>query len=234
MQFDATILEAKKETRDILRLRFDTQEQNFEFAPGQYLMLSIATGLTKPLSICSSPTKKGFVEISKKITESDFSKKILSAKKGDTAAIQGPFGKFVLDESEKNTVMLSGGIGITPLRSMIQYAADKKLTNKIALFYSNRVPEEIAFFSEFEELQKQNKNLKVINSITRPEESKQEWRGRVGRIDKKLVLEFVPNPMNCVFYSCGPPSMVDAMKQLLKEMNVPSEKIKTELFAGYT
>src|SRR3989338_5483532 len=233
MQFDAKILEAKKETRDILRLRFDTTGQNFEFAPGQFLMLSIAPKLTKSLSICSSPTKKVFVEISKKITESDFSKKILEAKKGDTASIQGPFGRFVLDESEKNIVMLSSGIGITPLRSMIQYAADKKLENKITLFCSNKTPEEIPFFQEFEELQKQNKNLKVIHSITRLKESEQEWNGRVGRIDKKLVLEFVPNANQCVFYSCGPPAMVEAMKQLLKEMNVPSEKIKTELFSGY-
>lgn len=234
MRFDAKILEAKKETPDVLRLRFDTSGQNFEFAPGQYLMLSIAPKLTKPLSICSSPTKKGFIEISKKITESDFSKKILSAKKGDTASIQGPFGRFALDESEKNIVMLSGGIGITPLRSMIQYAADKKLPNKITLFCSNKTPEEIPFFQEFEELQKQNKNLKVIHSITRPKESRQKWSGHTGRINKELVLENVPNTNQCVFYSCGPPSMVDAMKQLLKEMNVPSEKIKTESFSGYT
>lgn len=231
--FETTIIDAKKQTSDTITLRFGTGGKNFEFKAGQYIMLAIGQNLTKPLSICCSPTKKDFIEITKKITESEFSKKIASAKKGDTVKIAGPFGKFVFEESAQNIAMLCGGIGITPLRSMIQYATDKKLSNKITLFYSNKNPKEIAFFDELKELQKENKNFKVIFTVTQAQENQKNWDGHIGRIDKELITKHTQNCNEAIFYSCGPPSMVEAMKQILLELNVSAEKIRTELFTGY-
>ena len=70
--------------------------------------------------------------------------------------------------------MISGGIGITPFRSMIKYTIDKKLPTKITLFYSNKTPEEIAYHKEFKDLEDSNKNLKIIYTITNMENSKTE------------------------------------------------------------
>ncbi|MBI2597677.1 MAG: FAD-dependent oxidoreductase [Candidatus Diapherotrites archaeon] len=165
--------------------------------------------------------------------QSDFSKKIASLKEGDKVKIQGPFGKFVLEENQKNVVMLSGGIGITPLRSMIQYATDKNLPIKIWLFYSNKKPDDISFLEELNALAETNKNFKIIHTITRPEESKQKWGGHIGRIDKELISKNVLNLEKNVFYICGPPSMVSALEELVQSMNIPKEKIRKELFAGY-
>ncbi len=129
--------------------------------------------------------------------------------------------------------MLSGGIGITPLRSMMQYATDKKLSCKITLFYSNKAVQDIAFLEELMDIEQKNPLFKPVLTITRPEESQEEWKGAVGRIDEKLVSGTLGGLKNHTFFICGPPSMVTAMAQLLEALKVPKEKICTELFSGY-
>ncbi|MEK6932763.1 MAG: FAD-dependent oxidoreductase, partial [Nanoarchaeota archaeon] len=129
-------------------------------------------------------------------------------------------------------VMLSGGIGITPLRSMIKYSLDKKLKIKITLFYSNKVPEEILYQKGLETFAK-NRNFTLISTITEPEESKESWKGLIGRIDANLIKKYVKDFDNKIFYICGPPKMVDLMQNILKEMNIPQDQIKIEHFFGY-
>ncbi len=79
-------------------------------------------------------------------------------------------------------------------------------------------------------MQRQNRNFKVINTITQPDKG---WKGLTGRINKETVQKEIPDYMERVFYICGPPKMVDAMVGVLKEMNVPDEQIKQEYFPGY-
>ncbi len=86
------------------------------------------------------------------------------------------------------------------------------------------------FKNELEEIQRQNKNLKVVYTVTRPSEK---WNGYRGRINKELIQKEIPDYMERVFYICGPPKMVEAMVTILKEMNVPASKIKQEYFTGY-
>ncbi len=79
-------------------------------------------------------------------------------------------------------------------------------------------------------MQRQNKNLKVVYTVTRPSEK---WNGQRGRINKEMIQQEIPDYMERVFYICGPPKMVEAMVRLLKEMSVPDKQIKQEYFPGY-
>jgi ferredoxin-NADP reductase len=126
--------------------------------------------------------------------------------------------------------MLSGGIGITPLRSMIKYSTDKMLETSIILLYSNRIESDIAFKDELEEMQLLNPNFKLINTITRPEAS---WRGTKGRINARMVKELIPDYMERTFFVSGPQKMVDAMVSILADLNLREEQIKQEYFPGY-
>jgi len=126
--------------------------------------------------------------------------------------------------------MLSGGIGITPLRSMIKYSIDRGLNFDIILLYSNRYENDIAFRDELENLQVENPNIKVIETITKPEPG---WNGVSGRINAEMVKKFIPDFLERVFYTSGPQKMVDTMASLLKELKVPEKQIKQEYFPGY-
>ncbi len=125
--------------------------------------------------------------------------------------------------------MLSGGIGITPLRSMIRYSTDKRLSANIVLLYSNSYESDIVFKDDLESMAKQNPNLKVVNTITRPSPA---WKGLKGRIDRDMVVREVPDYANSVFFTSGPREMVDSIRSLLKDLGIPENQIKQEYFPG--
>lgn len=230
MNLELPIIETKQETPTIKSIKLGLSQQ-FDYKSGQYIMMQLETGdedNTRSLSIASSPTEN-FLLFSTKISESSFKKKFNELEVGDRIKIKGPMGVFVLDENTKNIVFLGGGIGITPFRDMIKYATDKKLQIKLTLLYSNKVPAEICYKDEWPLMEKQNPNLKVVNTIT----DDPLWQGRKGRINEAMIREFCNDLYNSLFYICGPPAMVEGLSQLLKSMNVPQQNIKREIFVGY-
>lgn len=147
---------------------------------------------------------------------------------------EGPNGTFVLDESEKGPfVFLAGGIGITPFRSIMKFATDKKLPIPMHLIYSNSIPEEIAFRKEMDELSKINPNIKVDMTVSKPEESKENWEGITGRIDENLIRKLVPDVSVPIFMVSGPPAMVDAVEQTLGKLGLGAGRVRSEKFTGY-
>lgn len=185
-------------------------------------------GDDRAFSLASSPTED-FLMISIKMTGSGFKEK-LDALEGQEVTITGPFGRFVFEEGKKQNhshVMIAGGIGVTPFRSMIKYATDKSLDDRIILLYSNKTEGDISFLEELKHMQNQNKNLSIVHTLTQTESSDY----RTGRIDENLIREEVDDIKNSIFYVCGPPVMVDTMVQMLKEMGI--KEIRFERFVGY-
>lgn len=223
--FRAPLINKIQETHDVKTFRFDVK---MDFMPGHFVMLK-AGERSEAFSISSSPTDKGFIELSMKMTGSEYKKTLEDAGIGDKFEIKGPYGHFFLDKS-KDAIMIAGGIGITPFRCMARYAAAKRLPAKITLLYSNKTPDDIAFRDELGGLEKKNKNFKAIHTITRPEGSK--WEGRTGRIDEAMIKS-VPYWKNAVFYVCGPGAMIDGILELLKKIGVADENIRKERFGGY-
>ena len=224
------VIETKQETPTIQSIKIE--KNNLDFKPGQYMMMELETGYEediRPLSISSSPTED-FLMFSTKTSQSSFKQKLHNLKAGDKIKIKGPMGVFILKEDAKSIIFLGGGIGITPFRDMIKFATDKKLPIKLTLLYSNRNPDEICYRNEWIVMEKQNPNLKVINTIT---DETSNWAGRKGRIDEKMIREFCDDFENTLFYTCGPSAMVDAMINLLNSMNVPNQNVRKEVFAGY-
>ncbi len=232
MHFETEVKQIIERAPDVRSFRFDKPEGLNCFA-GQYMIVTLKSEgkeLREPFTISSSPTERGHLEMTKKLTGHPFSNALVSLKEGDKVSIEAPFGDFTFKGEYDKIAMLAGGIGITPLRCMIRYATDEKLDTKITLIYSNRSEYEIVFRKELEEMQEQNENLRVVYTVTRPSEK---WNGYRGRIDKEMIQKEIPDYIERVFYICGPPQMVEAMVAILKEMNVPDMQIKQEYFPGY-
>ena len=228
--FELEVTKVKYETHDVFSTYLS--RDNFDYKPGQYVILEIDVedleGNTRPLSIASSPTE-GFILLSTKIRDTPFKQKLIALKPGDKVKVKGPMGMFTLKEDAKEIVFLGGGIGITPFRDMIKYAADRKLAIKLTLLYSNKTAADIVYKDEWEAFQKQNPNLKVVHTIT----DDASWHGRKGRINEAMIKEFCSDVNTAIFYICGPPGMVTGLYELLKTMNIPQSNIKIEKFAGY-
>ncbi len=144
-----------------------------------------------------------------------------------------------MDENEAGQhILLAGGIGITPFRSIIKYNIDRALKDiKLHLLYANSTPEEIAFRQELESWAKENENVKVDITISKPEESQQKWTGLTGRIDEVMIRKLIENWKveigNLTFWLCGPPPMVEATEKILGGMGISSGKVRSEKFTGY-
>jgi ferredoxin-NADP reductase len=222
VEIEAKIKEIIPRTYNVKSFRAEINEE-VDFKAGQFLQVTLNNdpNLKRYLSISNSPTETGYLEFTKKLTESDFSQALNSLKVGDSLKVKYPFGKFTLDESCKKIAFLSGGIGITPIRSIAKYAADKKLGTDIILLYGNRTEEDIVFKDDFEQMQKEYPKFKVAHLIGQ-------------RMDKEFIQKEAPDYKERKFYLCGPPAMVEAMKKiLLIELGLPEASIITENFQGY-
>lgn len=232
-------VEIKAKVKEIIRRSYNVKSfrlqigSALDFKAGQFLLVRLndSQELKRYLSISNSPTEKGYLEFTKKITESDFSKILDNLKVGDQLGIQYPFGKFVLDETLPKVAFLSGGIGITPIRSICKYAVDKNLGTDIVLIYANRSSPDIVFKDDFEDMQNNYPLLKVVHVLSEAEPG---FKGAVGRINNVLIKNEISDYSQRKFYLCGPPQMVEAMRKILaEELGLAAEKIVTENFQGY-
>jgi ferredoxin-NADP reductase/nitrite reductase/ring-hydroxylating ferredoxin subunit len=251
--YELTLLEKQKnEGTDIMSFKFSKQSQQqgeanddkraLYYTAGQFAFFDIGEvnndpkGPIRHFTLASSPTED-FIMISTRIRDTPYKKRLSSLEEQAKVKVRGPEGKFVLHEdNSKAAIFLSGGIGVTPFRSMIKYATDMQLPIKIAMFDSNRNKQNILYKSEFDECLNKNKNLKVMYTITDEEQANDNWKGERGYINKTMITKYMNrNELeNSIFYICGPPSMLNAMQKLLQEdLSIPKERIKIEEFTGY-
>jgi ferredoxin-NADP reductase len=235
-RWNARVIEVIPRTYNVTSFRL-AAEGITNFQAGQFMQVTLAVNgceQSKYFSFSSSPTEKGCFEFTKKMTGSEFSKTLERLKAGDTLSVKMPMGKFVLDETASKHAFLSGGIGITPIRSMLKDALDRRLPIDAVLFYSNRSPEDIVFRTELEEMAKIRKDFKVVLSLDTREACPSGWKGKCGFISAGMIREELPDYAERIFYVCGPPVMVKSISSILEDqLKVPAGKIKKENFAGY-
>ena len=226
------------EGTDIMTFKFARSELDFSAGQFAYFKLDGVIGDPKgPIrhfSLASSPTEREYLLISTRIRDTPYKKRLASLQIGTEIEAWGPQGEFVLHENySEPAVFLSGGIGVTPFRSMIKFATDKQLPVRITMFDSNR-SQNILFKNEFDGWVARNENLKIIYTVT--DDSSSEWPGEKGRINKAMIKRHVgQNDLDkSNFYICGPPAMLKAMQEMLQQqLRIPRERVKAEEFTGY-
>ncbi len=232
MPFYSVKLLAKKEAAEKTTAFFFEKPKNFKFIAGQFISLYLKKNLIHDFSIASSPKEKDLM-ITTRMRPSVFKNSLKKLKTGNGVKIEGPFGQLSLHRSSraklttghgKNkkppAVFLAGGIGITPFRSMLKSFPDMKIT----LFYSNRRKKDAAFLEELENLEKQSNNFKLITTMTRE-------KGK--HINSEMIKENVKDWRKGIYYAIGSTGFVQSMVNLLSEMKIKPEQIKTENFSGY-
>lgn len=210
------------------------------FKPGQYIDMTLldppesdSEGNIRSFSIASAPQEDSLM-VATRMRDTAFKRVLKTMPLGTQVKVEGPLGSFTLhSNASRPAVFLSGGIGITPFRSILVNAARTGLENRIVLFYSNRCPEDSAFLQELQEIGDENKNYQIIAIMTEMEKSKRSWIGEIGLIDKAMLGGFVPDIAAPIYYTAGPPAMVAAMKKTLANAGVNEDDVRAEDFAGY-
>jgi ferredoxin-NADP reductase len=209
---------------------FELGEQEFKFNPGQFVDITIDKpkykddkGNTRAFSIASSPLDE-YLMVATRLTDSAMKKSLSELEIGLLVHIDGPLGSFRFHTDESiPAVIITGGIGITPFRSIIKDVTERNIEQKIIMIYSNRTSDDATFVEDLEEWQAYNTNFEFITR----------WTAEEGHIDEPFLKKHIKNLAKPIFYVAGPPGMVAGTTKLLIESGVHEDNIKFEEFAGY-
>ncbi|WP_373895329.1 ferredoxin--NADP reductase [Virgibacillus sp. CBA3643] len=236
---NSTIKLKKKElvANDTMAFHWEMPE-GFEFKAGQLTHIKLINpseideeGTKRPLSLVYAPSENELVTATR-LRDSAFKRVLKDLPEGSEVEFDGANGSFTLHKTESTpAVFIIGGIGITPVRSMIAEATNQETDHDITLLYSNKTPDDAPFLSDLENMEKRNPNFKFVPVMTRS--NADEWSGERGHIDAEMLKRHVSDINKPIYYLSGPGGMVEAMQEMLIEAGVNEDNIRAEEFAGY-
>jgi len=210
------------------------------FKAGQYVDLTLidppetdSQGNRRAFSIASAPGEETLM-IATRMRDTAFKRVLEAMPIGAAVKIEGPLGNLTLhNDARRPAVLLAGGIGITPFRSILVGAATQRLAHRIVLLYSNRRPEDAPFLAELDELQRKNPNYTLIATMTGMSKSRLPWHGERGPIDREKLTRCLSSLASPICYVAGPPAMVNGLLDALEECGVSGDDLRSEDFSGY-
>lgn len=206
----------------------------FQFLPGQFQFLRFlgagVPGEEHPFTIASSPARADRISLTIK-SSGDFTGALGRVQVGDRATIHGPFGRFSHDlhPDEEDLVFVAGGVGITPLMSMLRAMRDRRERRPVTLVYAAHGIDDILFASELSALEAGWwPVLKVIYVLSKPPSW---WAGEIGRINANRLDAWCAGLDDKAFYLCCPPKMTTELIRGLRRMGVSPRRIHCDYFS---
>lgn len=214
--------------------------QEFAFKAGQYADLTLinpaetdAEGNIRTFTFANAPYEDSLM-FATRMRDTAFKRVLNSMPIGTELELDAPHGSFTLHNNQSiPAVFLTGGIGLTPARSIVLQAAHDKLPHKIFLFDSNNRPEDAVFLDELMGAQKTNPNYTFVGTMTQMEKSARPWDGETGFINEAMLTRYIGDLTQPIYYITGPRGMVHAMLEMLLQAGVDDDNIRTEEFSGY-
>lgn len=232
------LLSKKEEVADGTMAFWFEPEKPMQFTAGQFGDFTLtnppfedAKGNTRTFSLAGTPGDDRIM-IATRMRDSAFKNSLAALPIGSPVQFMGPMGSFTLHKDPaRPAVFLTGGIGITPVRSIVEYATIQKLSHRIVLFYSNTTLSRTAFLKDFDAWSKSNANFSFIPTLT--DENPDGWAFETSLLDHEMLSRHVSDLHAPIYYVVGPPGMVAAMKKMLEEIGIDDMQIRSEDFAGY-
>lgn len=235
--FSTKVIEVFEVAEKTLAVKLE-KPADFSFIAGQYSVLSVPRlieadpkGSHRCMSIASAPSDDHLL-FAMRISETGYKRTVVGLKPGDEMIVGAPVGHFTLVPNDtRMVVFLTGGIGITPARSIVRQASVEADAREFFLFYSNYRPEDTAFLEEMRG-EFPNIRAKSVLTMTNMETSRENWDGERGFITADMLAKYLPNVKAPFYYLVGTPGFTKAMEGILAGFGIEKENIKQDPFVG--
>lgn len=236
MKAKVKLLDRKEIANGTMAFYFEKPE-GFEFRAGQFADFTLLNppetdneGNTRGFSLASAPFEPQLM-VATRLRDTAFKRVLKDLPIGSELELDAPYGDFILQKNEsKPAVFLIGGIGVTPVRSMITQATHNKTNHKITLLHANKTHADAPFANDFKALANDNPNFSYVSVLSDEPDAKDAEHGRV---NEEVLRRHVADLNTPIYYLAGPEGMVKAMRQLLVSLDIDEDNIKTEEFTGY-
>lgn len=230
-QFKAPLKKIEKLTENVWHFDFDYSSDPVDFLPGQFFMIDILDGnpekAQRAYSTASAPTNKEFFSLCLKLIPGGRASTYFeNLKLGDVCSFTGPYGRFVLEDSEKDVVMVATGTGIAPFIAMLPVLWEKGFSKPVTLYFGVASQKDLFYLETLEKWQKEHENFTVLICLSDPEPG---WKGLKGRVTAHLP-DLPMEVGNTKIYLCGNGEMIKEVREILLARGVAKEDIHFEQF----
>lgn len=237
MKANVTLLKKVVVAEGTMAFHF-AKPDGFEFQAGQFADYTLlappetdAEGNTRAFSLVQAPYESELVAATR-MRDTAFKRVLRDLPIGAEVQLDAPYGEFTLHKAAITpAVFIIGGIGVTPVRSMIAQATHDRTRHTLTLLHASGTPETLPYREDFERLATVNANFRYV--ATASDSAPDGWSGERGVIDADMITKYVPDLHAPIYYLSGPPGMVKAMRALLVDLTVKEDNIRTEEFDGY-
>jgi ferredoxin-NADP reductase len=192
-----------------------------------------AEGNIRGFSLASAPYESD-LQIATRMRDTAFKRVMKHLPDGTPLKLDAPYGSFTLHKNAAvPAVFLTGGIGITVVRSILLEATHEAAPRRIVLFYANHRSADAAYLETLRAVTTQNPHFIFVPTMTHMEIAHKGWTGETGHITKAMLERYLDDLTVPIYYSTGPASLVAAMRKTLTEAGVDEDTIRTEEFTGY-
>ncbi len=238
--FEAALIEREMVAERTMTFRWPKPE-GWDYRAGQFIDITLhdppetdAEGDTRGFSISSAPCEN-VIAITTRLRDTAFKRVLQKVPLGTSMKLEGAFGDLRLHHADRPALLLAGGIGITPFRSILiqQIRCDGGLPYPVVLFHANHRPEDAAFGDEMSALVTAEPRLRFVPTMTAMERSAQARDGETGRIDAAMLRRHAGDLDAPIYYVAGPAGMTQGLRAMLVESGIDEDDIRTEEFTGY-
>lgn len=233
-------LKSKQEIAAETMAFYFEKPKGFVYKAGQYVDYTLvnpaetdAEGNSRGFSLASAPYENDLMSATR-MRDTAFKRVLKTLAPGAEFTLDAPGGSFTLHNNAAiPAVFVTGGIGVTPVRSIVLQAIHDKTAHRIFVFDSNKRPEDAVFLEELMKPHEKTPHYTFVGTMTEMEKSSRTWHGETGLINKAMLSKYIDDLAVPIYYIAGPPGMVTGLRKTLSESGVNEDNIRTEEFSGY-
>lgn len=228
----ARVVQMEKLADDVMRLSLKLAEgQRLQYLAGQYIDILLSGNQRRSFSLSTSPLSDELLQLHIRHVPGGFFTGHVFTKmqEKDLVRFQGPYGMFFLrEESERPTILVAGGTGFAPIKSILEYVFAKGITRPLHLYWGVRAKRDLYLSDLPQAWARERGNFKFtpVLSEPRPEDR---WDGRQGWVHEAVAADY-PDLSRHEVYASGPPPMIDALKAVVKKHGLPEDRLYYDSF----